>query len=909
MIARVYKGMAMFIFSRRFSCRMKAVGAIFFISFMAYVPGRAQSSPKQPYQDPSLSMERRVDDLLSRMTLDEKAQQLVNTAPAIQRLGVPAYDFWSEGLHGVARSGYATLFPQAIGMAATFDEPLLGKIGEVVSTEARAKYNEAVRHDIHSIYYGLTIWSPNINIFRDPRWGRGQETYGEDPFLTSKLGTAFVKGLQGTDPTYFRAIATPKHFAVHSGPENDRHRFNVKPSAYDLWDTYLPAFRSTIVDGQAYSIMCAYNAIDGKPACASDLLLKDILRRDWNFQGFVTSDCGAIDDFFHSNGHRFSQDAEHASVSGIRMGTDTNCGTTYKNLADAVRHGLIQEKELDVSLRRLFLARFKLGLFDPPARVKYASLPLSANMSPAHTALALQTAREAMVLLKNKDHALPLTNKIHTIAVVGPNAAELSAIEGNYNAVPKNPVMPVDGIAREFRAAKIAYAQGSPYAENAPIVIPRTQFRTASGSDVEGLRAEYFSNEKFEGKPALVRVDKQINFDWNSTSPTSAMDPKAFSVRWTGTLQAPGTGDYEITADLAHCYPCNNAENFTIRFDDKELTTFHVGDELASHESSTPHVKLHFSDTKPHKIEVAYSHRARLFGAGLTLKWVVPVQPLLQQAMETVKDADVVIAFVGLSPDLEGEEMKVQIPGFAGGDRTDIGLPAAQQNLLEAMKGTGKPLVVVLLNGSALAVNWAQQNADAILEAWYPGQAGAQAIAETLSGKNNPAGRLPVTFYRSVKDLPSFTDYSMSNRTYRYYKGQSLYGFGYGLSYTSFTYSNVKVSASRLSAGDTLKVDADIKNTGKVSGDEVAQLYLVPPQDGILPRYSLEGFQRLHLAPGETRHIQFNLEPRDMSYVNQKGTRAVRAGSYSIAIGGSQPEGTRDSMVSIVISGEKEIPH
>jgi len=890
--------------------RMKtlAAAALLFAGTVVCLPAWGQAASLPAYQDSSLPMERRVDDLVSRMTLDEKAQQLVNTAPAIPRLGVPAYDFWNEGLHGVARSGYATLFPQAIGMAATFDEPLMNSIGTVISTEARAKYNEAVRHDVHSIYYGLTIWSPNINIFRDPRWGRGQETYGEDPFLTGQLGTAFVKGLQGTDPTYFRAIATPKHFAVHSGPESDRHRFNVHPSPYDLWDTYLPAFRSTILDGHAYSIMCAYNEVNGEPACASELLLKDILRGDWHFKGFVTSDCGAIDDFFHPNGHHYSPDGEHASVAGIRMGTDTNCGTTYKNLANAVRQGLIREDELDVSLRRLFLARYKLGLFDPPSKVKYASVPFSEDMSPAHTQLALRAAREAMVLLKNEDRTLPLSGKAHTIAVIGPNAAELAAIEGNYNAVPKNPVMPVDGIIHEFPAAKVVYAQGSPYAENAPIVIPRTQFRTGKGSSTEGLKAEYFSNGSFQGKPALVRVDKQINFDWNSASPTAAVDAHAFSVRWTGTLEAPAAGDYELTATLAHCYPCNDTENFTIRMDGKELTAFHVGEDKPFRDSATPHIKVHFDDARPHALEVAYSHRAKLFGAGLTLQWVAPVQPLLDQAIEAIKDADVVVAFVGLSPDLEGEEMKVQIPGFAGGDRTDIGLPAAQKNLLETAKKTGKPLVVVLLNGSALAVNWAQQNADAILEAWYPGQAGAQAIAETLSGKNNPAGRLPVTFYRSVDDLPPFTDYSMANRTYRYFKGQPLYGFGYGLSYTSFDYSNVKLNTEHLNAGENLTVTADVKNTGNAAGDEVAELYLVPPQNGLLPQHSLEGFQRLHLAPGETKHVQFTLSPRQLSYVDQKGVRAVRSGTYAISVGGAQP-GATEPQASFAITGEKELPH
>jgi beta-glucosidase len=869
----------------------------------------AQAGGTLPYQNPSLPMEQRAKDLVSRMTLEEKAAQMVNTAPAIPRLGVPAYDFWSEGLHGIARSGYATLFPQAIGMAATFDEPLLGNIGEVVSVEARAKYNEAVKHDIHSIYYGLTIWSPNINIFRDPRWGRGQETYGEDPFLTARLGTAFVKGIQGNDPKYYRAIATPKHYAVHSGPESDRHRFNVDPSPHDLWDTYLPAFRSTIVEGKADSIMCAYNAINGKPACASDLLLDDILRNDWKFKGFVTSDCGAIDDFFHANAHHTSADAEHASAEGVLLGTDTNCGTTYKNLAQAVQKGYIQEKQIDVSLERLFLSRIRLGLFDPPAQVKYAALPFSEVMSPAHTALALRTSRESMVLLKNDHNTLPLASTIKTIAVIGPNAAELSAIEGNYNAVPKDPVMPVDGIAHEFRASKVLYAQGSPYAEGGPIVIPRTQYRTAPGSSTEGLSAEYFANDTFTGKPALTRVDPQINFDWNSASPAPSLDPKSFSVRWTGTIQVPAPGDYPVTATLAHCYPCNDAEHLTIRLDGKDITSFATQEIHAFRSSTTESSTMHLSDTKPHAFEVTYSHKARLFGAGLTLKWIPPVAPLRAQAMEVVKQADAVVAFVGLSPELEGEEMRVDLPGFAGGDRTDIALPAAQQQLLEAAKAAGKPLVVVLLNGSALAVTWAQQNADAILEAWYPGQAGAQTIAETLSGKNNPAGRLPVTFYAGLSDLPPFDDYSMANRTYRYFTGKPLYGFGYGLSYTTFAYSNLKLSTTQLKAGQPLQVDMDIKNTGSRAGDEVAQLYLTPPQSPGAPHHALAGFERIHLLPGQSRHITYTLDPRTLSFVDEKGTRADRPGQYTLFVGGTQPTDGKGATATFAIDGTHELPH
>jgi beta-glucosidase len=872
------------------------------------VSALAQSQKPLPYLDPLLPDQQRVDDLVSRMTLDEKVAQLINTTPAIPHLNIPAYDYWSEGLHGIARSGYATMFPQAIGMAATWDAPLINQVSTVISTEARAKYNEAVRHDVHSIYYGLTIWSPNINIFRDPRWGRGQETYGEDPFLTSRLGVAFVKGLQGDDLTYFRTIATPKHYAVHSGPESTRHSVNIDPTAHDLWDTYLPAFRATITEGKAYSIMCAYNAIDNYPACANKMLLQTILRGDWNFQGFVTSDCGAVDDFFEAKAHHTSPDKDSAAVAGIEAGTDTNCGRTYLALTDAVKKGFIKESQLDVSLKRLFLARYKLGLFDPPEKMLYSKVPFSEVSSPEHAALALKTARESMVLLKN-NNILPLSpSKIKTIAVIGPNAAELSAIEGNYNAVPKDPVFPIDGIIKQFPSSKVLYAQGSPYAENASIVVPRTQFRTAPGSSVEGLKAEYFNNDSLTGTPAIVRTDKQIDFDWNSTSPDPAkLDPKAFSVRWTGTMQAPTPGDYEVTGILAHCYPCNNSEHYTIRFDGKDMLAFQVSEGKAQHGSTTTAVKLHFEDTKPHSFEVTYAHRARLFGAGLSLQWVAPVEPLRNQAVDIIKQSDVVLAFVGLSPNLEGEEMPVHIPGFSGGDRTDITLPAAQQQLLEAAKATGKPLVVILMNGSALAVTWAQQNADAILEAWYPGDGGAQAIAETVAGINNPAGRLPVTFYTGLDQLPSFDDYAMANRTYRYFKGKPLYGFGYGLSYTTFTYSNIKLSTSTLRAGDTLTVQADVKNTGKRDGEEVAELYLTPPHTDVSPNQALNGFTRVHLAPGETKHLTFTLDPRTLSQVDDKGIRAVTPGSYRIAIGGAQP-GEITNAQTFAIEGTHEMP-
>ena len=880
--------------------------SLLFISFQAILVS-AQTAPSQRYLNPTLPVAQRVDDLVSQMTLEEKVSQMINTSAAIPRLGVPAYDWWNEGLHGVARSGYATLFPQAIGMAATWDTTLLGQIGTTISTEARAKNNEALRNNIHSIYYGLTIWSPNINIFRDPRWGRGQETYGEDPYLTSRLGVSFVEGLQGTNPNYYKVISTPKHFAVHSGPESERHKFNVEPTPHDLWDTYLPAFRATIVEAKADSIMCAYNAIDGAPACANKQLLETVLRGDWQFKGFVTSDCGAVDDFYEKTAHAYSADEDAAAVAGIRTGTDTNCGSTYKALTNAVHKGLIKESEIDVSLKRLFTARMKLGLFDPASMVPYDSIPFSEVGSPAHHALALEAAKESIVLLKNDASFLPLKDA-KTIAVIGPNAAALSAIEGNYNAVPRNPGMPVDAVAKEFSGAHILYAQGSSYADGVAVPLPRTLLHTATGSSEEGLKGEYFAADSFDGTPIVTRTDKQIDFDWNSASPVPGVPQNHFAVRWTGTITAPEAGSYDFSMRLAHCYPCGDQEKFAVYLDGKPAGGFATPSAAEYRQSGTPRFMLNLPDTRPHEIRIEYLHTAPLFGAGITLEWVPKPGLLVNGAVEAARKADVVVAFVGLSPELEGEEMPIHVEGFAGGDRTDIKLPAAQQQMLEAVAATGKPLVVVLMNGSALAVNWAQQHAKAILEAWYPGEAGAQAVAETLSGKSNPAGRLPVTFYQSLDQLPPFTDYSMANRTYRYFKGTPLYGFGFGLSYTSFSYSHAKVSTEHLHAGDPLTVEADVRNTGPREGDEVAELYLTPPHTDVSPALALAGFKRVHLAAGETKHVTFSLDPRTLSQVDEHGVRAVLPGEYAVSLGGAQPTASTPR-VRFAIEGRQELPH
>ena len=880
-----------------------------------------KSAAALPFRNPSLPIEKRVDDLVGRLTLEEKVSQLIDRAPAIPRLDIPAYNWWNEGLHGVARSGFATLFPQAIGNAATWDAPLINSIGEAVSTEARAKYNDAIAHNNHDRYFGLTIWSPNINIFRDPRWGRGQETYGEDPFLTAQLGTAFVEGIQGDDGKYFRAIATPKHYAVHSGPESTRHKADVEPTAHDLWDTYLPAFRATIVDGKADSIMCAYNRVDKVPACANKMLLGDILRGDWHFDGFVTSDCGAIGDFYESYGHHFSPDAAAGSAAGVLAGTDTDCGTEYRALTDAVHRGLLTEAQLDISLKRLFTARMKLGIFDSPEQVPFSKMTMSVVNSPEHAALALRAARESMVLLKNDNHFLPLDPAKHqTIAVVGPLAGSRVALEGNYNAIPLHPILPIDGIESEFGHNHVLYAQGATYIANGELPVPRTMLRAATDSTVDGLEGQYFPKPGFDGAPAMVRMDKEIDFDWAFANPVEPSDTsnQAFAVRWVGALQSPVAETVNFQFRLPICYPCQDKLKFAVYLDGKKLEPAAPASPTAAklppsgrNYGALQQFAIPFADTRPHELRIEYIQSARITGAGLSFEWRPSPELLQKQAVDAASKADAVIAFVGLTPRLEGEEMKVDAKGFSGGDRTDIELPAVQQQLLEAVAKTGKPVTVVLLNGSALAMNWAQQNARALLEAWYPGQSGGQAIAETLGGKNNPAGRLPVTFYTGIDQLPAFDDYSMANRTYRYFKGKPLYAFGDGLSYTTFAYSGLKLSNATLKAGDTLTIEADVKNTGSMAGDEVAELYLIPPQTTLAPKQELVGFQRLHLNPGETRHISLKIDPRTLSQVDEKGTRAVTPGNYRLSIGSSQPDGDLGSATastSFTMTGNQQLP-
>jgi beta-glucosidase len=864
----------------------------------AALAGAASDTAPAPWLDRSLAPEVRAHDLVGRMTLDEKAAQLEDWAPAIPRLGIPDYQTWSEALHGVARAGHATVFPQAIGMAATWDAAIVRRMGEVIATEARAKYNQAQREGQHGIFYGLTFWSPNINLFRDPRWGRGQETYGEDPLLTATMGVAFITGVQGDDPLHPRAVATAKHFAVHSGPEALRHGFDVKVSARDLEETYLPAFRAAVVEGHVRSVMCAYNAIDGMSACANSVLLQEHLRDAWGFTGFVVSDCGAIVDV--TQGHHNAPDILHAAALSLRAGTDLSCSIWapgFNTLADAVRQGVVSDELVTRSAERLYTARMQLGMFDPPGSNDGDQIPVSAVASPAHRALALQAADESMVLLQN-DGILPLPHSVRHIAVLGPTADLEASLEGNYNGASLDAVSPLEGIIRQFPDASVRYAQGAALADGLSVVVPRTVFG-------DGLNAEYFATPDWTGRPIAVRRERTIQHNWHNALPVDALQTHDYSVRWAGTMRVPAAGTYRLQLSSVSAFPYSPRETWRLRLDGKLLGEgeLNSGQWSAVHGNSasapprmspaTPaSISVNFTDVEAHRFQLDYSHAGDRAGGGVTLAWEPPPGVQLEEALSAIKDSDVILAFVGLSPELEGEEMPIRIEGFDRGDRTQIDLPASQRQLLASVGASGKPVIVVSLSGSALALSWAHAHAAAVLQAWYPGVEGGTAIARTLDGTNNPAGRLPVTFYADLKDLPAFTDYAMQGRTYRYFRGKALWDFGYGLSYSSFRYGAAALSSGTLAAGQTLRAAVAVTNSSERAGDEVVEAYLKTPQkDG--PLASLVGFRRIHLDPGESRMVQIDVDARAMSAVDASGTRSVLPGTYRLTLGPSQPSGTR----------------
>ena len=848
-------------------------GACFAQAPASQAPASQPPAAPAPYLDPALPLEQRVNDLVSRLTLEEKVAQMQDVAPAIPRLNIPAYNWWNEGLHGVARAGYATVFPQAIGLAATWDTDLLHRVADVISTEARGKYNDAIEHNDTGRYFGLTFWSPNINIFRDPRWGRGQETYGEDPFLTGRLGVAFVTGLQGSDAHYLKTVSTPKHYAVHSGPETLRHRFDVPVSLHDFYDTYTPAFRATVVEGHADSIMCAYNSVRGEPACANHLLF-DLLRNKWGFRGYVVSDCWAINDLYQ--GHDFVMTLDQAAALSLKAGTDLSCGPQYEILNHALADRLAGIDDIDRAVRRLFEARFRLGMFDPPDRVPWSKLSLADVDTPAHRQLALEAARESIVLLKNDRHTLPLKSTVKSIAVVGPTADSLDALLGNYNGTPSSYSTILAGIRKRFPDAKISSSTGSPMTETRPLVVPASFLRTpnphAGGPDSQaGLTAEFFSNPDLAGAPVFKRVDPVLNFEWTFVSPAPGVPADRFSARWSGELVPPVDGDYRLGI--------STDGGGRLYFDGKLFI-----DDWAPHSERGLTKLVHLQAGHAYAIRLEYFHNH--WESAVRLLWIPP--NLLPDAVEAARKSDVIIAVVGITAQLEGEESEASDPGFFGGDRTDITLPRPQQALLEALTATGKPLVVVLTNGSAVAVNWANEHADAIVEAWYPGEEGGNAVADVLSGNYNPAGRLPITFYRSLAQLPPFTDYSMFNRTYRYFSEEPLYPFGYGLSYSTFTYSRATVTPGQMDANTSVAVNVLVSNSSTLAGDEVAQLYVSHPGLDGAPLRALAGFQRVHLAAHASQTVSFTLSPRELSIVDANGARQVPAGPIELWIGGGQ---------------------
>ncbi|MBF8295532.1 MAG: glucan 1,4-alpha-glucosidase [Bacteroidetes bacterium] len=849
-----------------------------------------------PFQNPSLTIDERVSDLVSRMTLDEKVKQMLYGAPAIPRLGVPEYNWWGEALHGVARAGKATVFPQAIGLAATWDPDLMFRAATVISDEARAKHHDALRKGRHGIYEGLTFWSPNINIFRDPRWGRGMETYGEDPYLTGRLGVQFVRGMQGDNPNYFKTISTPKHFAVHSGPEPDRHVFNAMVDERDLRETYLPAFRATVLEANAQSIMCAYNRFRGEPCCGSSELLQRILREEWGFGGYIVSDCWAIMDFYTF--HKVDKTAPEAAARALMAGTDLNCGVTYDSLGVAVRQGLVSEQLVDVAVKRLFRARFRLGMFDPPGLVPYANIPISNNDSREHQKLALEAARKSIVLLKNEGNLLPLRQSAKTIAVIGPNADDVDLLFGNYNGLPSNPVTPLAGIKRGApRGTRVIYARGCSVAENVlsfELVPSSMLFTEHNGSRKAGLTGEYFNNNRFEGKPFITRVDPSINFNWWEDSPVRGMRVDSFSIRWKGILVPPVDGRYALGV---RAYGGGR---------------LWIADSLLF-DASDRHSVMTQSHNVTLKAGVAYTVRVeywdRRADASVQMIWSRPSPNLREEALAAAKSADVVVMMMGLSPRLEGEEMTVEVPGFKGGDRIDLGLPRVQEELIQAVAAVGKPVVLVLLNGSAVAVNWEAEHIPAIVEAWYPGQAAGTALADVLFGTYNPAGRLPVTFYKSADQIPPFSDYTMEGKTYRYFRGEPLFPFGHGLSYTTFTYSNLRIPSS-VRTGEHIAVAVDVANSGKRHGEEVVQLYVSDLEASApVPIRSLQGFQRVQLKAGEKKTVSFTLTPRQISLIDAESKRVLEPGSFELSVGGKQPgsRGTADALTTGVVSGRFQV--
>jgi beta-glucosidase len=853
--------------------------------FLLSLTGLHASIGTNDFRDTGLPLEKRVDALVGQLTVEEKVSQLMMASPAIPRLGVPAYHWWNEALHGVARNGIATVFPQAIAMAATWNPELHGQVADVISTEARAKNNEAIRKSggDTKIYQGLSIWSPNINIFRDPRWGRGQETYGEDPYLTGRMGVAFVQGLQGTNPTYLKTVATLKHYAVHSGPEELRHKFDAVVSARDLHETYLPAFEAGIMEGNAMSIMSAYNAINGIPAPANHYMLTEVLRDQWGFQGAVVGDVDTVADIFGTNSHAYAKDAAAASALALKAGNDLCSGVTYKSLNESLKLGLVNEMDLDRALKRLFTLRFKLGQFDPLDSVPYTKIPLSENDSPKHDALALEAARQSLVLLKN-DGALPWNPKeIKTVAVLGPTAEDQSALLGNYSGTPSKPVNMLKGLQAKLEplGVKVLHDSAIPLVtgfRETGMPFPEGVLFTDTNRTTSGLKGELFDGPGFQGSCKATRTDAQLDLLWNEAQPVPGIPVKGALLRWSGVIVPRQSGNYALGMTFsgdARLY----LDDVLIAGEDKPRSKWEIISRSAG-------VKL--TAGQPYRVRVEYNQGTNNPTGRIQFGWRAPGG--MESALALAQQADHIVLMLGITPGLEGEEMKVSAEGFNHGDKVSLQLPKIQSELMEKVAALGKPFVVVLTNGSPVSLDTSKPNA--ILEAWYYGQRGGDAVAEALLGEYNPGGKLPVTFYQSENDLPPFTDYSMKNRTYRYFTGKPLYAFGHGLSYTTFTYGSASLSTDSAKGSDTVTATVDVTNTGKLKGDEVVQVYVHEVHSPVpMPIESLVGFQRITLAPGETKMVSIPVKVSSFRRWDETANRyVVDSGQYELRIGSASDE-------------------
>ncbi len=835
---------------------------------------------KLPYQDTSLTAEQRAEDLLPRLTLEEKVALMQNASPAIPRLGIKEYDWWNEALHGVGRAGLATVFPQSIGMGASFNDSLLYEVFNAVSDEARVKSRIFSENGVLKRYQGLTFWTPNVNIFRDPRWGRGQETYGEDPYLTGQLGMAVVRGLQGPENgKYDKLHACAKHFAVHSGPEWNRHSFdaeNITPR--DLWETYLPAFKDLVQKADVKEVMCAYNRFEGEPCCGNNRLLMQILRDEWGYKGIVVSDCGAISDFYRPGTHGTHPDKEHASAGAVLSGTDLECGGEYGSLADAVKAGLIDEKQIDVSLKRLLTARFELGEMDEqPA---WAEIPASTLNSKEHQDLALRMARESLVLLQNKNDILPLNTGLK-VAVMGPNANDSVMQWGNYNGIPGHTVTLLEAVRSKLPEGQVMYEPGCDRTSREAL---QSLFSECSINGNPGFSAEYWNNRICEGE--VVATDQiSTPFHFATTGATTfapGVEITNFSARYESVFRPSQSGDVAFRFQL-----------------DGEVTLMVDGEQVVQKvyvKNPTNLYTLQAKAGKEYHIEILFKQRNERATLDFDLGKQVEIN--LNLAVEKVKDADVVLFASGISPSLEGEEMPVEVPGFKGGDRTDIELPAVQRDLLKVLKKAGKKVVFINYSGSAIGLVPESNTCEAILQAWYPGQAGGTAIVDVLFGDYNPAGRLPVTFYKDAGQLPDFEDYSMKGRTYRYMQQQPLFPFGHGLSYTTFTYGEANLSKNTIGDGGTVTLTIPVSNAGQRDGDEVVQVYLRCMADKEGPHYTLRAFKRVHIPAGETKQVTIPLTYESFEWFDT-ATNTVHPlkGTYELLYGGSSDKNKLKTIV------------